>query len=329
MLNLLANFKRQIRILRVTVIRKIIHFTRLIILPGFEGISLWEILFFFVWSIRKGLISTRASALAFHFFLALVPMALVLVVSCAYVPFFDLKKDIVPILSCFIPELLVDRFIDGLHELENSTVNSMISIGFIMALYFISNGFAEMIRAFNSSKIKFEKRSWLSTKLISLALVIGFVFAILFMFLFMIWERKLLLYGAENIPFIANNYGWINYGLAFIIIGAIIYFGIAVLYYIGPSNRSTFKFLSAGATLATILILLIFLSYSFYIQNYANYNALYGSIGTIIIILIWIYLNAYALLIGFELNASIHGAMMKKKLDGFSKLQEGIPAQFK
>ena len=293
----------------------------MIILPGFEGISLWEILFFFVWSIRKGLISTRASALAFHFFLALIPLGLVLVVSSAYVPFFDLKNDIVPILSGFIPELLVGKFIEGLNELENSTVNSMISIGFIMALYFISNGFSEMIRAFNSSKIKFDKRSWLSTKLISFALVIGFIFAILLMFLFMVWERKLMLIAAENFSFVEHNYGWLNYILVFLIIGTIIYFGIAVLYYIGPSDRSNFKFMSAGATLATVLIILIFLVYSFYIQNYANYNALYGSVGTVMIILLWIYLNAYALLIGFELNASIHGAMQKKKLEDLSALK--------
>ena len=329
MQKLIALIIRWARIIRITLVRKIIHLTRKIILPGFEGVSLWEILFFFAWSIRKGLIATRASSLAFHFYLALIPLLLVLVVSCAYVPFFDLKNDIIPILSGFIPELLVDKFIDSLNEFENSTVNSIISVGFIVALYFISNGFAEMIRAFNSSKIKFEKRSWLSTKLISLVFVIGFIFVILVMFLFMVWERKLMLYGSENFTFIEHNNGWLNYGFAFLIIGAIIYFSISILYYLGPSNRSTFKFLSAGATLSTILIILIFLVYSFYIQNFANYNALYGSIGTVIIILMWIYLNAYALLIGFELNASIHGAMMKKKLEDFSKLQESIPQHIK
>ena len=316
---------RWLRIIRVTLVRYIIHLSRKVILPGFEGISLWEILFFFGWSIKKGLIATRASSLAFHFYLALIPLALVLVVSCAYVPFFDLKQDIIPILSGFIPEMLVDKFIEGLDEFENSTVNSILSIGFVMALYFISNGFTVMIRAFNSSKIRFEKRSWLSTKLVSLALVVGFIISIIFMFLLMIWQRKLLQMGADNFDFISNNYGWLNYSLGFIIIGAIIYFGIAILYYLGPSNHSTFKFLSAGATLSTILIVLIFLLYSFYIQNFANYNALYGSVGTVMIILMWIYLNAYALLIGFELNASIHGAMMKKKLEDFSKLQESIP----
>ncbi len=319
---------RLFRIGRVTIVRKTIHISRKIIIPGFEGVSLWEIIFFFVWTIRKGLIGTRASSLAFHFYLALIPLALVLVVSCAYVPFFDLKKDIIPILSGFIPEMLVDKFIDGLSEFENSTVNSILSIGFIMALYFISNGFSVMIRSFNSSKIKFEKRSWFSTRMISFALVVGFIISIIFMFLLMVWQRKLLQLGAENFDFISNNYGWINYSLGFIIIGAIIYFSIAVLYYLGPSDQSTFKFLSAGATLATILIIIIFLMYSLYIQSFANYNELYGSVGTVMIILIWIYLNAYALLIGFELNASIHGAMMKKKLEDFSKLEESIPEAY-
>jgi len=325
MKNIIQYIIRLYRILRVVIVRKVIHFSRKIVIPGFEGISLWEILLFFVWSIRKGLISTRASSLAFHFYLALIPFALVLVVSCAYVPFFDLKQDIIPILSGFIPELLVDKFIEGLNEFENSTVNSIISIGFIIALYFISNGFSVMIKAFNSSKIKFKKRSWLSNKLISFALVFGFVFSILLIFLFMVWQRKLLLIGAENFSFLEKNHDWMNYGFAFIFIGAIIYFGIAVLYYVGPAKQTNFKFFSAGATLATVLIILIFLLYSFYIQNFANYNALYGSVGTVIIILMWIYLNAFALLIGFELNASIHGAVMKKKLANYSKLGGGLP----
>jgi membrane protein len=329
MQNILQYFIRLYRIIRVVFVRKTIHFSRRIIIPGFEGVSLWEILFFFGWSIKKGLISTRASSLAFHFYLALIPFALVLVVSCAYVPFFNLKQDIIPILSGFIPELLVDKFIEGLDEFENSTVNSIISVGFVLALYFISNGFSVMIKAFNSSKIKFEKRSWISNKLISFALVVGFVVSIIIIFLFMVWQRKLLMIGASTFSFIENNYDWMNYGFAFLFIGTIIYFGIAVLYYVGPANHSNFKFFSAGATLATILIILIFLLYSYYIQNFANYNALYGSVGTVIIILMWIYLNAYALLIGFELNASIHGAVTKKKLEDFSKLEESVPEVFK
>jgi membrane protein len=319
---LITYFKRLLRILRATYLRKLIHLTRKVILPGFEGVSLWEILVFFGWTIRKGLIGTRASSLAFHFFLAMIPFGLVLVISCAYVPFFDLREDIVPILSGFVPELIVDNFIEGLDEMENSTVNSMISVGFIMAIFFISNGFRVTINAFNSSVIDFDKRSWLSTRLVSLLLVVGFLVAILGMFLFIVWERKFLHYLADNFAFVSNNFNLFFYGFAFLIIGTIIYFSVSFLFYIGPSKQSTFKFKSAGSTLTTALVILIFLGYSYYVVEFANYNALYGSVGTIIIVLLWIYLNAYALLIGFELNASIHGAIMKKKLQGLTDLEK-------
>jgi len=322
MLTIKNKLIRLIRLLKVIFLRKIIHFTRKIILPGFEGISIWEILIFFVWTIRKGLVGTRASSLAFHFFLAMIPFGLALVISSAYVPFFDLRQDIIPILSGFVPELLIENFIDGLDDLENSTVNSMISVGFVMALYFISNGFLVMITAFNSSKVQFEKRSWLSTRFISLILVLGFLFSIIATLLFIVWERKLLLIVGENMTFVSNNFNFFFYGIAFFIIGSLLYFSISFLFWIAPSDQSTFKFMSAGSSLSTSLIILIFLGYSYYVTNYANYNALYGSVGTIIIVLLWIYFNAYALLIGFELNASIHGAIMKKKIENIEDALE-------
>jgi membrane protein len=94
-----------------------------------------------------------------------------------------------------------------------------------------------------------------------------------------------------------------------------------MLYYFGPRRRKQFKFFSPGATLATFLILLISVAYEIYVAYYASYNDLYGSLGTIIILLIWIYLISYSLLIGFELNASIHGAMAEKTLNKLEDLE--------
>jgi len=318
---------RLYRILRATLYRKGIHLTRKIILPGFEGISLYEILFFFIWSIKNGLISTRASSLAFHFFLALIPFGLVVVVSSAYIPFFDLHSDIVPILKSLVPNTVIDGFIESMEDFEHSSVNSAISIGFIMAIYFTSNGFTMLIKSFNSSRIKFKKRSWFSAKAISLLFVFGFIITIISIFLFLIYERKFLLDLSNNYEFVKNYYNYLFYGTAFLVIGAVLYFGIAILYYLGPSDRSTFKFMSAGATLTTSLVILITLGYSFYISNFSNYSALYGSAGTIIILLIWIYMNSFALLIGFELNASIHGAIMKKKLETTSELKQKLKTE--
>jgi membrane protein len=309
---LVNKIKRLLRILRVTVIRKTIHLTRRIVLPGFEGVSLWEILFFFVWSIRKGFISTRASSLAFHFFLAMIPFGLVMVIIFAYVPYFDLENDMLPVFGSFIPESIFNQFVDNLDQFQNSTVSSLISFGFILALYFSSNGFSVLIRSFNSSRINFEKRNWWSAKITALAFVFVIIIGILALVLVVLLERKLLNFWAEHSAFIDNNLSLIFTILTSIFVAAMLYFAIATIYYFGPSNRNEFRFFSAGSSLATVLIIIISELYSFYIQKFANYDELYGSLGTIMMLLLWIYLISFVLLLGFELNASIHGAVQKK-----------------
>lgn len=324
MQKIVEKIKRLLRILRVTVIRKTIHISRKVILPGFEGVSLWEVLFFFVWSIRKGLISTRAASLSFHFFLAMVPFGLLLVILSAYLPFYDIEKDIIPILANFIPHQLVTNFIDSMHEFENSSVSSLISVGFLLSLYFASNGFAVMINTFNSSRQKFGKRKWWSVKLVSVLFVIIFLVGLLLSFLILLSEKSLLNSWAEKNNFIDNNYGLFFIILNSIFFAIVLYFAIALIYYFGPSkrNRAGFKFFSAGATLTTLLIIIISVAYVYYINEFGKYNELYGSIGTIMILLFWIYFVSFSLLLGFELNASIHGAMMKKRLNQLEEISE-------
>ncbi len=310
------------RIFKVTVLRRTIHLTRKIVIPGFEGISLWEILFFFFWSLRRGLVGTRASSLAFHFFLAMIPFGLVLVIVSAYVPFFDLDQDIIPVFKSFIPESLFNNFINRLTDFQNSTVNSLISFGFILALYFSSNGFSVLIRSFNSSRTKFAKRNWWSVKLISIVFVFGVVLGILLLFFAILVIRKSMGMWAETSRFVMNNLELFTSIITFFVVGFSLYLALACIYYFAPSNRKQFRFFSAGGTLSTIMFILISELYSFYIQKFARYNELYGSLGTIMMLLLWIYLISFVLLLGFELNASIHGAMQKKKLDDLTEIKE-------
>src|SRR5690606_2802180 len=100
-----AVLKRYFRILRAVYIRRFIHFARRIKIPGFQGVSLWEIIFFFIYSLQKGLIGMRAGAVAFHFFLALIPFGLVLVVLTTYTPGIDLEADIAPVISSMVPDM--------------------------------------------------------------------------------------------------------------------------------------------------------------------------------------------------------------------------------
>lgn len=320
--NLIEKIKRLFRIWRVTVVRRTIHITRKLILPGFEGLSLWEVLFFFVWSIRKGLITTRAASLSFHFFLAMIPFGLLLVILSTYLPFYDIEKDIVPILAGFIPEQLVNNFIQSMHEFENSSVSSLISFGFVLSLYFSANGFEVMIETFNHSQHNFKKRGYWSVKIASVIFVIIFLVGLLISFFILLTEKRLLNNWAETSNFVESHYYTFFIILNSLFFALVLYFAVALIYYFGPLKRDGFRFFSAGATLTTFLIIVISIVYVYYINEFSKYNELYGSIGTIMILLLWIYFVSITLLIGFELNASIHGALMKKKLNQLEKIEK-------
>jgi len=319
---MIKQLKKFARIVRVTGIRKTIHLSRRIYLPGFEGVSLWEVLFFFVWSLRKGLISTKAAALSFHFFLAMIPFGLLLVTLSAFLPVYDIERDVIPILANFIPPQLATNLIESINEFEKSSVTSLVSFGFVFALYFASNGFSVLLNTFNNSQQKFEKRGWWSVKLLSIGFVILFLIGLFSVFFILVVEKKLLNSWADEVEFVEKNYALFFTIINSLFFAVMLYFSIAIVYYLGPLRRQGFRFFSAGATLSTLLIILISIAYVYYVSAFAKYNEIYGSIGTIMILLLWIYFVSFSLLIGFELNASIHGAATKKSLDNLQIIEK-------
>ncbi|UKN00138.1 YihY/virulence factor BrkB family protein [Paracrocinitomix mangrovi] len=311
------------RIIRVVYLRKFIHVARKIKLPGFQGVSLWEIIFFFLYSLRKGLIGMRAGAVAFHFFLAIIPFGLVLVVLTSYTPGISIESDIAPVVSALIPDQLVAELMKGMDEYENSSVSSLISFGFVFALYFASNGFNVLIKAFNSSKIEFAKREkWWSIRLVSFGFVVVFLVALIAVFYMLILVRKGFNIWADSSNLINDYFTEIYITTDIIFLGLFVYSMVAFIYYFGPRKKKGFTFFSPGASLAFFLIVVISIFYQLYISNFANYNALYGSLGTFIMVMLYVYMISFALLIGFELNASIHGAIQQKKLNNLDALEK-------
>lgn len=264
----------------------------------------------------------RAGAVAYQFFIAAIPFGLVLVVLTAYTPGIHIENDFAPVLSDLLPAPLVERILNGLHEYENSSVTSLISLGFVFALYFTSNGFTVLIKAFNGSKMDFAKRKWWDIRLVSMGFVITFIVGIVLTFYGMILVRKGFVYWAESSKIIDKYFDQIYAITDMLFLGFLIYGGIALIYYFGPRKRSRFKFFSPGATLAFVMVVIISLAYGYYITNFANYNALYGALGTVMMVLLWLYMMSFSILIGFELNASIHGAIQYKKLDNLEQLEK-------
>ncbi|MCK4664536.1 MAG: YihY/virulence factor BrkB family protein [Bacteroidales bacterium] len=286
---------------------------RKITLPGFDKTPLYDVSRFFWNGIVNGAISTRASAIAFSFFLAIFPAVIFFFTLIPYIPISNFQVELLKMLENIIPYNAYISVQNTLEDIATNKRGSLLSIGFIAALFFSTNGIAAMITAFNATVHTFESRTWIAQRLISVLLVIILTILLTIAVSLIIFSQMVLNY-LVILDVLENNitYYLLLFG-QWIIIIALFFFTISFLYYLAPTKKSEWRFISAGSTLATLLIIITSIGFSFYINHFGRYNKLYGSIGTLIVVLLWLYFNAFVLLIGFELNASISNAHLKKK----------------
>lgn len=301
-----------INIVKWKPVLKFLKFTKRIILPGFDGLPLYDVAKFFFKGLFEGYITTRASSIAFSFFLAIFPMIIVFFTLIPFIPIDNFQS----ILLNFIDEILPPHT----QEIINTTLvdiierprSGLLSITFVLAIYFATNGFDSIIEAFNNTYHTIESRSWIKQKLISsLLFFIISVIVILSITVITTGSHFLKFLVEQNILTSSVTYYLLEF-VKWLILIAMFFFTISFIYYLAPAKASKFRFISAGSSLATFLSLVASLAFNYYVQNFSSYNALYGSIGTLLIILVWIYFNAIILLIGFELNASIQSAGIKR-----------------
>lgn len=292
------------KIVKSKIITLLIGFSKRIILPGFEGVPLYNVAMFFFRGIQNGAITARGSSVAFSFFLALFPTIIFLFTLIPYVPIENFQNELMDLLRQFMPRSAFEATESTLEEIINQQHGSLLSFGFISALYFSTNGFDALIDAFNQSYHKRETRSPLKQRLISVFLV--FIQTLLMVVaISLIVFTEIILY--KFIPEGDFSAYLIQAG-RWVIILALVFCVISFIYYLGPAKKTGWKFISAGSTFASVLFIVTSLGFAFYVNNFGQYNKLYGSIGTLIVVLLWIYFNAIILLLGFELNASIHSA---------------------
>lgn len=284
-----------------------------IILPGFEKVPLYDVAVFFWRGLQKGSIQTRSRALAFTFFLALFPGLLFLFTLIPYLPIEGFQDQMLLLIEALLPPVTYEVVSDTLTDVVKRQRSGLLSIGFIAALIFTTDGVNTMIQGFNKSYHVSESKSHLKQLLSSLYLTFVLTFLIILAIVLLIISGLALDYlqkqGILNnrAPIILLQVG------KWIILILLSFTGISSIYYFGRAKLSGYKFITAGSTLATILVILTSLAFDFFISNFGQYNKLYGSIGTLLIILLWIYFNALQLIIGFELNASIESARLSHK----------------
>ncbi|MCF8373908.1 MAG: YihY/virulence factor BrkB family protein [Bacteroidales bacterium] len=306
---------KQIRIVKyfLDITEPIVDKAKKITLPGFDGVPLYDVVYFFVRGLMEGSLTTRASGIAFSFYLALFPALIFVFTLIPYIPIDNFQIELMSLLQSILPKNAYLTFEETLQDIITNQRGSLLSIGFFAAMIFSTNGFNSMIDAFNATKHTIEVRSWLAQRMISFVLVI-IIFTLTLTSVSLIVASQWAMDFLVEHEILKDNFTIILLATGkWIIILALFFFSISFLYFLAPAKKDKFRFISAGSTLATLLTILISVGFSYYINNFGRYNALYGSIGTILVILMWLYLNSITLLIGFELNASIKNAKLVDK----------------
>lgn len=290
------------------LVSRMVNRSKRLVLPGFDRLPFYDVARFFVKGLQKTDMLNNASSVAFNFFIAIFPAILTLFTFIPYLPIENFQETLLDLIDHVFPNNTYEAVRLTLEDIIKRPRGGLLSFGFVMALYFSTNGIDSLILAFNINYHTMESRSFFKRKLISLFLVV--VLSVL-----IIVAIALITFGTFALDYLLSH-DLIHGGLStfliqagkWLVILASIFFGISFIYYFAPASRKDFRFISAGSTLATVLILVASIGFNYYVSNFAQYNALYGSIGTLLIILLWIYFNAFILLIGFELNASIYHA---------------------
>ncbi|UCG27002.1 MAG: YihY/virulence factor BrkB family protein [Bacteroidales bacterium] len=296
-----------------TQVNRIMNRVQKVSLPGFEKVPIYDVILFFFKGFQKGALVTRASAIAFNLIIALLPSTIFFFTLIPFLPFPNFQSELLELFKNILPENAYSLMEATLVDVITQKSHGLLFFMFLATIIFSTNGVHALISAFNVSLHTFDTHSWIAQRLVSLVFVFILVSLLGTATILILFSKMAINYLAE-LELFERNITYILIALGkWLIILALIFFAISFLYYLSPAKRSKWKFFSAGSTLATILFILSSLGFSSFVNNFGQFNKLYGSIGTLIVILLWLYINSISLLIGFELNVSIRTANSEKE----------------
>lgn len=284
---------------------KVIQLMKKTSFPGFDKIPVYDVAVFFNQEIKRDMLPLRASAMSFNFLLAIFPSIIFLFTLIPFIP----VKGLDVIIDDFFKDVLPDSGYEFLHstimDITGIQRGGLLSFGFILAFYFSTNGVRMMMLAFNKQHILYNRRGFWRRRFASIRLT-------LYLFMLFIASVFLIIAGDHVIDLVGNWIGLRNSTeklilqlLQWFIIVFLFFTGVSLIYYYGPSMKERRKLITPGSTFATIGSILTSLGFAFFVNRFGTYNEVYGSISTLIVLMVWLNLNSLVLLVGFEINNSI------------------------
>ncbi len=302
---------------------KLLVWSKTTSIPGLSGIPMFTILKFIFIEFQKDDITTRANSVAFSFFLSIFPTIIFLFTLLPLLPFTEGYQDLI---SDTVYDLLPTEAAVYLMDIINGILSiqreGLLSFGFFLALFFASSGMLTLMYGFDKTyNTTFKSRGFIKKRAIAVSLTLLLGTVLIFSIIFIILGKPLLnlSINALNLSSYTSNIILVSKWFLIIIM---IYSIITLIYRYGPSMYRRINFFNSGAYLATVLSILSSIAFSYFVNNFGRYNEIYGSIGALIVLMVWIQINAFIILTGFELNASI--AVNKDLLKEDAKYSEEV-----
>lgn len=287
-----------------------------------ENVSLYRIAKIFIQNLDEDDILDRANGVAFNFILAIFPTIIFVFTLVPYVTVFFPSlntESIMQFLGDQIPQSMYDAIRTIIEEILDRKQGGLLSFGVIFAIFLSTNGMMALMRAFNACYRTIDSRGAIKTRLIATGLTFIMAMALFLAVVLLIVGQLALEYVMENLP----EFSWIDidsftiyllFVCRFLALFIAFFLAISCVYYFGPAIHYNWRFFSVGSITATLLCLAVSYGFSYYITNFGTYNKVYGSIGALIALMILIQLITVVLLIGYEINISIHDAIRKQAL---------------
>ena len=253
-------------------------------------------------------IDQRAASVSYSFLLAVFPGVIFLFTLIPYIPILNLDRLIMSFLRDAMPRGIYENTSNTIHDIVSRKRSDILSFGFFLTVFAATNGMMALMRAFDMALNVSKKRTYLKARMIALFLTVLLIVVLICAILILVVGTILIDFlfdkGLLNENFNFYLLQVFRYGGVFLIF----YLGICVIYYFAPAVHKRLKFFNFGALIASIFEILVTNIFSFYLANFNSYNKLYGSIGTLIALMVWIYLVALILILGFEISISVRDA---------------------
>lgn len=306
------------RLERIPVIKWVVRLLKKVKLRAFEGLSLYNLIEMYIIGIVEGALSTRASAIAFSLFMALFPLIIFLVTLIPFIiPYVSLGNEnfdeqFLLFLESFLPDATSDYFGDIYHQIKDQKRGGLLSSSFAVSIILMTNGVNAIFGGFEYSyhieltRNFFKQYAYalMVGLILSVLLILGAIAYVYFEFYIIdylsVWAAKTRGYDLTDNYIVGAQIGKVIFFTTFS------YLTTAILYYFGTTEGKKAKFFSYGALMTTLLFLLTSYLFGVYVEKFARYNELYGALGGLLILMVYIWLNANILLLGFELNATLN-----------------------